>query len=44
MMALRLAAHAPTSVFITPADAVAGVVWAGGPSPSRQALLAQVLR
>jgi hypothetical protein len=42
IMALRLAAHPSTSAVVAVRDAVVGVVWAGGPSPSRRALLAQV--
>jgi hypothetical protein len=42
-MALRLAAHPPAEAVLIADGAVAVVVWAGGPCPSRQSLLAQVL-
>jgi hypothetical protein len=39
LTALRLAAHAPTSVVVGASGVMEPVVWAGDPSPSRQALL-----
>ena len=42
IMALRLAAHPPIESDVVVSGVVTMVVWAGGPCPSRQALLAQV--
>jgi hypothetical protein len=39
LIALRLAAHSPAAVVVVVRAAVALVVWAGGPHPSRQSLL-----